>query len=79
MLRCDVNGVIKQHGPTSDMLFKIPYLLRYLSTILDLQRGDVILSGTPAGVGPIRPNHKVRFGIEGHESMQFDVKEEEES
>lgn len=49
-----VNGVIKQDSNTSDMVFKVDYLISYLSQTMTLYPGDVILTGTPEGVG----NHK---------------------
>lgn len=48
-----VNGKVLQNGSTSDMIFKIPKLIEYVSSIMTLEEGDVILTGTPAGVGPI--------------------------
>lgn len=53
-LRCSVNGKVMQDGRTSDMVFSIPRLLADLSRIIELQPGDVIFTGTPAGVGAAR-------------------------
>lgn len=50
-----VNGEMKQNGNTANMLFPIPYLISYISTLFSLEDGDVILSGTPDGVGPVLP------------------------
>ncbi|QPJ66780.1 MAG: fumarylacetoacetate hydrolase family protein [Candidatus Nitrohelix vancouverensis] len=50
---CSVNGELRQQGNTQDMMFSIPYLIRYLSHIWRLQAGDLIFTGTPAGVGPL--------------------------
>ncbi|KAJ3249830.1 hypothetical protein HDU77_007412 [Chytriomyces hyalinus] len=58
-----VNGEMKQNGPTSDMLFKIPQLIEYVSSITTLERGDVILTGTPAGVGKMSPGDVVDCGV----------------
>ncbi|TPX68637.1 hypothetical protein CcCBS67573_g07120 [Chytriomyces confervae] len=58
-----VNGELKQNGPTSDMLFKIPQLIEYVSSITTLERGDVILTGTPAGVGKMSPGDVVDCGV----------------
>ncbi|KAJ8941845.1 hypothetical protein NQ318_005128 [Aromia moschata] len=49
-----VNGVLKQNGNTSELIFKIDFLVSYLSQIVTLYPGDVILTGTPAGVGMYR-------------------------
>lgn len=49
-----VNGDLRQEGDTRDMLFSIPSIIDYLNSFQALQRGDLIYTGTPAGVGPIR-------------------------
>jgi 2-keto-4-pentenoate hydratase/2-oxohepta-3-ene-1,7-dioic acid hydratase in catechol pathway len=48
-----VNGEVRQRGRTSAMAFPVPYLIRYISHIMTLEAGDVISTGTPAGVGPL--------------------------
>ncbi|KAF9896478.1 hypothetical protein BX616_007379 [Lobosporangium transversale] len=58
-LSLKIDGVTKQNGNTKDMIFKIPSLVEYVSSIMKLQEGDVILTGTPAGVGPVRPGETV--------------------
>ena len=50
-LRLSVNGVVKQNGNTRDMIFSVAQLVSYISRFMSLQPGDVILTGTPAGVG----------------------------
>jgi 2,4-diketo-3-deoxy-L-fuconate hydrolase len=50
-LRLSVNGVVKQNGSTRDMIFSVAELVAYISRFMSLQPGDVILTGTPAGVG----------------------------
>lgn len=52
-LEVRVNGEVKQRGKVSDMIFNIPYLIAYLSRHCTLEPGDVIATGTPAGVGPL--------------------------
>ncbi|KAF9364602.1 Acylpyruvase fahd1, mitochondrial [Mortierella sp. NVP85] len=54
-----IDGVTKQNGNTRDMIFKVPNLIEHVSSIMKLQEGDVILTGTPAGVGPVRPGETV--------------------
>lgn len=54
MLTCKVNGVIKQNASSSNMLHKIPEIVAYLSELVTLLPGDVVLTGTPAGVGVFR-------------------------
>ena len=51
VLRLSVNGVVKQNGSTRDMIFPVAALVSYISRFMSLQVGDVILTGTPAGVG----------------------------
>ncbi|KAH8556352.1 hypothetical protein BGW37DRAFT_515271 [Umbelopsis sp. PMI_123] len=58
-----VNDTIKQNGNTKDMIFEIPKLIAYVSTIMKLEAGDVLLTGTPSGVGPIRPGDIVTAGL----------------
>lgn len=58
-----LNGSVKQRGRTSDMAFSVPFLLRYISHIMTLEPGDVIATGTPAGVGPLAPGDTVEVSI----------------
>lgn len=52
-IRVDVNGVLRQDGHTSDMVFPVPTLLAYISAVMTLEPGDLVLTGTPSGVGPL--------------------------
>jgi len=60
-----LNGEIKQNGSTRDLIFNVPFLLRYISRIFTLEPGDLIATGTPAGVGPMQPGDTVEVEIEG--------------
>ena len=62
---CTVDGELRQKGRTSQLLFDVPTLVSYISGIMTLLPGDVVLTGTPAGVGPIRPGQTVECAIEG--------------
>src|SRR3954464_14325102 len=62
---CDVDGERRQQGRTSQLIFDVPTLVSYISEIMTLLPGDVVLTGTPSGVGPIRPGQKVDVTIEG--------------
>jgi 5-oxopent-3-ene-1,2,5-tricarboxylate decarboxylase/2-hydroxyhepta-2,4-diene-1,7-dioate isomerase len=64
-LRTYVNAEIAQQGNTRDMVFDIPYLIAYLSGIMTLSPGDVILTGTPEGLRDVRPGDEVVTEIEG--------------
>ena len=70
-----VDGELKQDGNTKDMVFSVPYLISYISQIFSLEVGDVILTGTPEGVGPVKPGQVITAGIEGLVEMTFPVKE----
>jgi 2-keto-4-pentenoate hydratase/2-oxohepta-3-ene-1,7-dioic acid hydratase in catechol pathway len=62
---CRVNGVVRQHGRASDMIFGIPQLIAYISSIMTLEPGDIIATGTPAGVGPLVDGDEVEVDIPG--------------
>jgi len=59
-----VNGVVKQASRTSQMVFSPSFLLAYVSRMMTLLPGDLILTGTPAGVGPLSPGDRVEVEIE---------------
>jgi len=62
---CRVNGVERQHGRARDMAVPIPALVAYISHVMTLERGDLIATGTPAGVGPLHPGDVVEVEIPG--------------
>lgn len=71
-IRCEVDGAVMQDGRTSDMIFAVPELIAFLSARLPLEPGDLIFTGTPAGVGSTRtprrylkPGELVTSSIEG--------------
>jgi 2-keto-4-pentenoate hydratase/2-oxohepta-3-ene-1,7-dioic acid hydratase in catechol pathway len=64
-IRCEVNGEVRQLGRTKDMVFDVPTLVSYVSHVMTLLPGDVILTGTPAGVEPIVAGDMVDVRIEG--------------
>lgn len=68
-----VDDEIRQKGSTRDMIFKIPFLISHISSIMTLLEGDVILTGTPPGVGPVRIGQKITAGITGFIDAHFDV------
>jgi acylpyruvate hydrolase len=66
--------VEKQRGTTGDMVFGIPELIEACSRIHTLEEGDLILTGTPAGVGPVKSGDIIRGGIaELGEEMMFEI------
>jgi 2-keto-4-pentenoate hydratase/2-oxohepta-3-ene-1,7-dioic acid hydratase in catechol pathway len=60
-----VNGAVKQNGNTRDMIFKCDFLIEFITSVMTLCPGDVILTGTPAGVGPLAAGDVVEVEIEG--------------
>jgi 2-keto-4-pentenoate hydratase/2-oxohepta-3-ene-1,7-dioic acid hydratase in catechol pathway len=60
-----LNGDVKQRGNTSDLLFSVPKLVSYLSGFMTLMPGDIIMTGTPSGIGPIVPGDTFEVEIEG--------------
>jgi 2-keto-4-pentenoate hydratase/2-oxohepta-3-ene-1,7-dioic acid hydratase in catechol pathway len=69
-----VNGVERQNGSASDMLFAIPDLLAYVSNIMTLESGDVVATGSPAGVGVLKPGDEVEVEIVGVSRVRNPVK-----
>lgn len=68
-----VNGQTKQDGNTKDMIFNIPFLISYISKYFTLEEGDVILTGTPSGVGPVDKGDVIDAGIGEISSFRFQV------
>ncbi len=64
-VRTRVNGEIRQDGSTADMVFGVAELIATISQVMTLEPGDVILTGTPSGVGPLQPGDVVEVEIEG--------------
>lgn len=64
-IRTRVNGEVRQDGTTADMIFPCAFLVEYISAIMTLVPGDLILTGTPAGVGALQSGDRVEVEIEG--------------
>ena len=60
-----LNGEVRQHGNTRDFIFSIDTLLRYITAAMTLYPGDLIPTGTPAGVAPMQPGDSIEIAIEG--------------
>ena len=60
-----VNGELRQQASTLDFIFPVPLLLRYISAAFTLEPGDLILTGTPSGVGPLKPGDRVEVSVAG--------------
>lgn len=66
----DLNGKTVQEGNTKDLIFKMDYLIHYLSQIFTLEAGDIIYTGTPAGVGPVKKGDKLTAYLEGRQVLE---------
>ena len=64
-VRCWVNDELKQDGNTSDLIFGIAELISFVSHVMTLLPGDVIATGTPSGVGPLKRGDRVVVEVEG--------------
>lgn len=69
-LGCSVNGETRQEGSTADMIFPVAYLIHYISKVVTLQPGDLIFTGTPAGIGAmqlvfLQPGDVIETWVEG--------------
>ena len=60
-----VNGVVRQRGTGAEMVFSVPALLAYISQVMTLEPGDIVATGTPAGVGPLIPGDIVEVEVVG--------------
>ena len=67
------DGVTKQEGNTKDMIFSIPYLISYISNIVTLEEGDLILTGTPAGVSAVAAGQQITAGLNQSHQMSFTI------
>ena len=71
-----VNGEVRQNGNTRDLIFPIDVLIRYISRIMTLNPGDLIATGTPAGVGPLNAGDLVEVTIDGIGTLENVVVDE---
>lgn len=68
-----LNGEEKQRGSTAELAFPIPVLLSYITRYITLEPGDVVLTGTPSGVGPLKAGDVVEVEIVGHSMVRNSV------
>ena len=64
-LKTFLNGKLKQSSTLKNLIFPVPFVVRHISRIMTLEPGDIITTGTPAGVGPMSPGDRVDIQIEG--------------
>lgn len=70
-----LNGELKQDGSTADMIFDVPALVAHVSSVMTLLPGDVILTGTPEGVGPMQVGDEIEVSISGIGNLTNQVKQ----
>lgn len=71
---CSVSGQVRQMTSTREMTYSTPQLVAFISSVMTLEPGDVILTGTPGGVGPLRDGDRVEIEIEGIGRLSNPVK-----
>ena len=72
-LRLSVNGEVRQHGNSSSMIHSVPQIIAHIGSIFTLEPGDVILTGTPAGVGKVRQGDVMEAEIPGVSTLEIRV------
>jgi fumarylpyruvate hydrolase len=68
-----VNGKLRQEGDIGDMIWGVPEVLAELATWFELKAGDLVFTGTPAGVGRLEPSDRVRGGVDGVGILEHSV------
>ena len=72
-IRLEVNGAVRQQGDLAEMIWSVDEVLAALSAFDRLLPGDLVFTGTPAGVGPLVPGDRVRAGVDGVGELEFAV------
>jgi fumarylpyruvate hydrolase len=72
-IRLQVNGDLRQEGDLNQMIWKVPEMISYLSDYFELAAGDVILTGTPSGVGPVERGDRISVTVDGLPSLEVTV------
>jgi 2-keto-4-pentenoate hydratase/2-oxohepta-3-ene-1,7-dioic acid hydratase in catechol pathway len=75
-VQCRVNGAVKQDGRSKDQVFPLPQLIAYISACMTLEPGDIVSTGTPAGVGPIKAGDTVEVEVQGVGVLRNEVRSE---
>ncbi|MBN1372890.1 MAG: fumarylacetoacetate hydrolase family protein [Anaerolineaceae bacterium] len=76
LVACRVNGEMRQMASTREMVFTIPQLIAFISSVMTLQPGDLILTGTPAGISPLEDGDSVEVSVEGIGELRNPVAKE---
>jgi 2-keto-4-pentenoate hydratase/2-oxohepta-3-ene-1,7-dioic acid hydratase in catechol pathway len=64
-IRTRLNGELRQEASTSEMILSVEQLISHISEVMTLEPGDVVLTGTPAGVGELKPGDRIEVEVEG--------------
>jgi 2-keto-4-pentenoate hydratase/2-oxohepta-3-ene-1,7-dioic acid hydratase in catechol pathway len=70
LVTAQVDGELKQSAPLSDMVFDVSFIIEFVTKVMTLLPGDVILTGTPSGIGPMNPGGEVIVSVEGLGSLK---------
>ncbi len=70
----DINGKTVQEGFTGDMMYQVDEIIEYISQFFTLKTGDILYTGTPAGVGPVHINDHLEGYLEGQKVLEFNCK-----
>lgn len=70
----DINGKTVQSGISTDMIHSVDYLISYISRYFTLKTGDLVFTGTPAGVGPVHIDDHIEGWLDGRKVLEFNVK-----
>jgi len=73
LVTATVNGELKQSAPLSDMVFDVPFIIEFVTKVMTLLPGDVFLTGTPSGIGPMNAGGEVEVAVEGLGSLKNKV------
>ena len=73
LVTATVDGELKQSAPLSDMVFDVPFIIEFVTKVMTLLPGDVILTGTPSGIGPMSAGGEVEVAVEGLGSLRNKV------
>ena len=72
--KLDVNGQNRQTGTTKDLLFSFEFIIAFVSKYITLKKGDLIYTGTPEGVGPVKIGDRLEGYLEKEKLLDFEIK-----
>src|SRR4030095_10188214 len=72
-IRLTVNGTLRQHAPLSQLIWSVPEIIAALSTLFELRPGDLLFTGTPAGVAAVQPGDRLEARVDGLPSLTIRI------